>query len=55
MDDDNADYREIFGRDPEPWRMALGALRITIHSEPVDIERARAEIEELTRVLNGVT
>ena len=55
MTDDWADYREIFGRDPEPWRAPLGALRMTLSDEtapPWQLERARAECEELVRVLN---
>lgn len=51
------DYRDIFGRDPEPWREPLGALRLTLASdaaEPWQLERARAECEWLVRALNGV-
>lgn len=52
-DGDHADYREVFGKDPEPWRGPLGALRLTLVSdEPWTLERARAECEELVRVLN---
>lgn len=56
VDDVNADYREIFGRDPEPWRGPLGALRLTLmgNSEKVDVKRAQAECDELVRVLNGI-
>lgn len=53
----NAEYRAIFGRNPEPWRAPLGALRMTLNDEtepPWTLERARAECEELVRVLNGV-
>lgn len=51
----NADYRDVFGRNPEPWRTPLGALRLTLADEsgpPWQLERARAECEELVRVLN---
>ena len=54
--DPHADYREIFGRNPEPWRIPLGALRLTLADEtapPWQLERARAECEELVRVLNA--
>lgn len=53
--DENADYREVFGRDSEPWRAPLGALRLTLADETApdwQLERARAECEELVRVLN---
>lgn len=56
--DDWADYREIFGRNPEPWRVPLGALRLTLAADVPqewDWERARDECEELVKVLNGVT
>lgn len=48
------DYREIFGRDPEPWREPLGALRLTLTGNPEDIDvmRAQAECEELVRIIN---
>ena len=51
-----SDYREIFGRKPEPWREPLGALRITLMGDPdkVDVPRAQAEVEELVRALNGL-
>lgn len=87
--DDNAYYREIFGRNPEPWRAPLGALRLTLtpgdpkpwleedgsrfvtseayytgnprrynprpeYDPPWTLERARDELEELVKVLNGV-
>jgi hypothetical protein len=48
-----SDYQEIFGREPEPWREPLGALRLTLTGEPVDVERARSECEALVKVLNG--
>lgn len=50
----NADYREIFGRDPEVWRHPLGALILTLAGDPekVDVVRAQHEVKELTRVLN---
>lgn len=53
--DDNADYRSIFGRNPESWREPLGALRLTLagDADKVDVVRAQHEIEWLTRVLNG--
>ena len=53
---DNADYREIFGRNPESWRYPLGALRLTLTGDPDkgDEVRAQHEVEELVRVLNGV-
>lgn len=49
------DYREIFNRDPEPWRVPLGALRLTLTGDPatVDVVRAQHEVEELVRILNG--
>lgn len=49
-----ADYREIFGRNPEPWRFPLGALRLTLfdNDTPENWERARTECEELIRVMN---
>lgn len=47
------DYVEIFGRPPEPWREPLGALRLTLAADDVDIDRARAECEELVRILNA--
>lgn len=50
-----ADYRDVFGKDPEPWREPLGALRLTLAGDdPWTLERARGECEELVRVLNGV-
>lgn len=52
-----SDYKQIFGREPEPWREPLGALRLTLWDDnPPEwqIERARDELEWLTRVLNGV-
>lgn len=54
IDDVFADYREIFGRDPEPWREPLGALRLTLTGDPcfVDVMRAQNECEELVRILN---
>ena len=54
-DEGRADYRDVFGKDPEPWREPLGALRLTLSDEtepPWTLERARAECEELVRVLN---
>lgn len=51
-----SDYREIFGREPEPWREPLGALRLTLNDEtepPWTLQRAREECEWLVRVLNG--
>lgn len=52
----NRDYFEVFGRNPEKWREPLGALRLTLTGDPesVDVKRAQAEVEWLTRVLNGV-
>ena len=50
-----SDYSDIFGREPEPWREPLGALRLTLADEilsPWQIDRARAECEALVRVLN---
>jgi hypothetical protein len=49
-----SDYREVFGRDPEPWREPLGALRLTLTGPAslVDVERAQAECERLVRILN---
>ena len=54
--DDNKDYRGVFGREPEDWRGPLGALRLTLAGDPdkVDVVRAQHEVEELVRVLNGV-
>lgn len=57
MSDANADYREVFGRNPEPWRAPLGALRLTIHTDPEFRyngwnQRLKDEVEELVRVLN---
>lgn len=53
--DPDADYREVFGAAPEPWRAPLGALRLTLAGDPaqVDVARAQAECEELVRILNG--
>lgn len=50
----DADYIQIFGRAPEPWRAPLGALRLTVWDDDAayDIRRARDEVEELVRVLN---
>lgn len=52
----DTDYFEVFHRYPEPWRLPLGALRLTLTGDPatVDVARAQAEVEELVRVLNGV-
>ena len=52
--DYDTDYIEVFGTPPEPWRSPLGALRLTLAdaNDKVDIDRARAECEELVRVLN---
>ena len=53
-----ADYREVFGRDPEPWRLPLGALRLTLADESApswQLDRARAECEALVKVLNAET
>ena len=50
-----SDYSEIFGRELEPWREPLGALRLTLadeHGPSWQIERARAECEALVKVLN---
>lgn len=47
-----SDYAEIFGREPEPWRGPLGAVRLTAWGDPVDVPRLRHEVEELVRVLN---
>ncbi len=49
------EYHSIFGRNPEPWREPLGALRLTLagDADKVDVVRAQHEIEWLTRVLNG--
>lgn len=52
-----SDYRQVFGREAEAWREPLGALRITLFDDDPpewQIERARSEVEWLTRVLNGV-
>lgn len=49
---EGSDYAQIFGREPEAWRDPLGALRLTLAGEPVDIPRARHEIEVLVLVLN---
>lgn len=43
----------------EPWREALGALRLTLWDDSDDteewqLERARDEVEWLCRVLNGI-
>jgi hypothetical protein len=40
--------------DNEPWREALGALRLTLTGDPdkVDVPRAQSEVETLTRILN---
>lgn len=55
-EDVRAEYRKKYGRYPEPWRAPLGALRLTLAGdEPWRLERARAECEELVRVLNEVT
>lgn len=50
-----SDYSEIFGREPEPWREPLGALRLTLTGDPeeVDVVRAQHEVEELVKVLDG--
>lgn len=51
------EYALIFGRNPEAWREPLGALRMTLWDDnPPEwqLERARNEVEWLTRVLNGV-
>ena len=48
-----SDYREVFGREPEPWREPLGALRLTLAGDTLDVERARSELEALVKVLNG--
>lgn len=53
-----SDYKQIFGREPETWRDPLGALRMTLWTDPAPdwaIDRARDEVEWLCRVLNGVT
>lgn len=50
-----SDYSDVFGREPEPWREPLGALRLTLWDEsapPRQVERARMECEALVRVLN---
>lgn len=47
-----SDYFDVFGREPEAWRDPLGALRLTLAGEPVDISRARHEMEMLVQVLN---
>lgn len=49
------DYYDVFGTEPEPWREALGALRLTLTGDldKVDVRRAQYEIEELVRILNG--
>ena len=51
----DAEYRAIFGRNPESWREPLGALRLTLAGDPsrVDVERAQEEMEALVRALNG--
>lgn len=52
------DYKQVFGREPEPWREPLGALRMTLWADPAPewtIERARDEVEWLCRAMNGVT
>ena len=50
-----SDYSDIFGREPEPWREPLGALRLTLTgpAESVDVERAQHEVEVLVRVLEA--
>lgn len=53
--DDDTDYREIFGKNPDRWRVPLGALLLTLADEtapPWQLARARDEAEELKRVLN---
>ena len=48
-------YREIFGREPEPWREHLGALRLTLWDETKpswQLRRARDECEALVKSLN---
>ena len=49
-----SDYSDVFGREPEAWRGPLGALRLTLADDAASaqISRARAECEELVRVLN---
>lgn len=50
-----SDYKDVFGREPEAWRTPLGALRLTLwdDSKPEwQLQRARDEVEWLTRVLN---
>jgi len=52
-----SDYSEIFGQEAESWRAPLGALRLTLADESApawQLERARAECEELVKVLNAV-
>ena len=48
---EDRDYVDLFGRPPEPWREPLGALRLTLAADDVDIDRA--ECEELVRILNA--
>lgn len=50
------DYREVFNAPMEEWRPALGALRLTLtgDADKVDVVRAQHEVEQLTKVLNGV-
>lgn len=50
--EDMEEYREIFGQYPEVWREPLGALLLTLATDVVDIDRARIEARELSRVLN---
>lgn len=54
---ENSDYRSIFGRDPEPWRSPLGALRLTLTGDPADVDVARAqhEVEELVKVMDELS
>jgi hypothetical protein len=46
------EHGSIFGRNPEPWREHLGALRLTLSAETLDVVRARAECEALVAVMN---
>lgn len=42
------------GMKEQPWSQPLGALILTLAADAVDVERARAEAEELKYVLNQV-
>lgn len=48
--DDMKVWRDIRYR--QAWSQALGALILTLAADEVDVDRARAEAEELKYVLN---